>query len=72
MHSIPHSKTSSLTRLNTSTKLRKTLQPSNSIILVNNDLSRYDDLIKKARETIYKFQNIKYINSKHRQKEVKC
>ncbi len=41
MHSIPHSKTSSLTRLNTSTKLRKTLQPSNSI--VNNDLSRYDD-----------------------------
>ena len=68
MHSIPHSKTSSLTRLNTSTKLRKTLQPSNSIILVNNDLSRYDDLIKKARETIYKFQNNSINNSRSKEK----
>ena len=68
MHSIPHSKTSSLTRLNTSTKLRKTLQPSNSIILVNNDLSRYDDLIKKARETIYKFQNNTINNSRSKEK----
>ena len=68
MHSIPHSKSSSMNRTYTATKLRKNLQSNNSILSLNNDLTRYDDLIKKARDTINKFQNNNISGSRSKEK----
>ena len=49
-------------------KLKKNLHNNSSMTSINNDLSRYDDLIKKARETIYKFQNNSINNSRSKEK----
>ncbi len=68
MHSIPHSKSSSMNRTYTATKLRKNLHSNNSILSLNNDLTRYDDLIKKARDTINKYQNNNISNSRSKEK----
>ena len=68
MHSIPHSKSSSMNRTYTATKLRKNLHSNNSILSLNNDLTRYDDLIKKAHDTINKYQNNNISNSRSKEK----
>ena len=61
MNSFPHSK--SALRTYTTIKLHKSIQSNTSFL--NNDINRYEDLIKKARATINKFQN----NSKSISKE---
>jgi hypothetical protein len=61
MNSVPNSK--SALRTYTTIKLHKSIQSNTSFL--NNDINRYEDLIKKARATINKFQN----NSKSISKE---
>ena len=49
-------------------KLKKNLHNNSSMTSINNDLSRYDDLIKKARDTINKFQTDNMNKSRSKEK----